>query len=69
MKSIILYSTTEKPIEALKDDYSIHGSKDTDGKIHVVYIRGVVIEADPVFALDKADPRRGEIVLNSIPLP
>ena len=34
-----------------------------------LYVRAEIVDDDPDFALDKAAPREGEVVLNSVPFP
>lgn len=60
MKSVILYSkeTADLRYQAI----TLPGGKH-------LFIRAEVVEADPLFALDRATPQEGEIVLNTIPYP
>lgn len=62
MKSVVLYAATRRIDD--NDDYQIV----TVGN-HVLFIRTELRENEDVGpALDNATPRKGEIVLNSIPL-
>lgn len=60
MKSVILYSQETA-------DFHHQAITLPDGK-HI-FIRAEVVEDDPIFALDKAAPQDGEIVLNTVPYP
>jgi hypothetical protein len=60
MKSVILYSQETA-------DFHHQAITLPDGK--QLFIRSEVVKDDPNFALDKAAPQDGEIVLNAVPYP
>lgn len=61
MNSVILYATTI-PIPGIKYD-KVH----TD--LGVLHIRHEIVSVSPLEALDDIDPKPGETVLNTIPIP
>lgn len=63
MKAIILYAQeTPSP-----EHQMMHVVREKDST--TLYVRAEIVDDDPDFALDKATPREGEIVLNSVPSP
>lgn len=63
-KSMILYSSRA----AFLDRDGKNASRAITVAGETVFVRGEVLEADFETALEKAKPREGETVLNSIPL-
>jgi|TARA_R110002167_G_scaffold13686_1_gene56451 hypothetical protein len=63
MKSIILYAQeTPSP-----EHQMVRVVREKDST--TLYVRAEIVDDDPDFALDKAAPREGEVVLNSVPFP